>query len=439
MKKSLLALAALGAFAGSAQAQSSVTVYGIIDAGFLSTNATNGGANANGTAAVAASADGATAAVGSAAGSANGGKRVTSSLNSGMLSTSRLGFRGVEDLGGGTSASFVAEIGLSVTGNGFSGSTNNASSPMGTGYVHNSAVLDNRQTFVGLSQKGLGEARIGRQYTPVHEAMCGTNAGGCNAVAGDMIYSGANSTNGYVPANLIGVAAQIRASNSIRFATENISGFQAVALMSVNNLQNENSANTSMVTQAGQGSTNYRLWGANVSYSGVKNLDIRFSQQTTALNRDNVVATAISRTVLGNSMVEAIPAGTQAIARIEQKDTYGNISYDFGPAKVALQHVALKVTTAGAQSARRFANQVAVSAPVSKTISAWASYGQGKIQAATSAQDFKFDGMQLGTIYNLSKRTNLYAIYGQAGQDAVTGQASKYKDQQYALGVRHSF
>jgi hypothetical protein len=56
MKKSLLALAAMSAFAGAAQAQSSVSVYGIIDAGFLSTNATNGGANANGTAAVAATA-----------------------------------------------------------------------------------------------------------------------------------------------------------------------------------------------------------------------------------------------------------------------------------------------------------------------------------------------------------------------------------------------
>jgi len=425
MKKSLLALAAMSAFAGAAQAQSSVSVYGIIDAGFLSTNGTSGAANAAGAA--------------TTAGSANGGKRVTSALTSGMLSTSRLGFRGVEDLGGGTSASFVAEIGLSVTGNGFSGSTNNASSPMGTGYVHNSAVLDNRQTFVGLSQKGLGDARIGRQYTPVHEAMCGTNAGGCNAVAGDMIYSGANSTNGLVPSNAIGVAAQIRASNSIRFATENISGFQAVALLSVNNLQNENSANTTMTSQVGQGSTNYRMWGANVSYTGVKNLDIRLSQQTTTLNRDNVVATTLSRTVLGNAMVDATPSISQGIARIEQKDTYGNISYDFGPAKVALQHVALKVTTAGAQSARRFANQVAVSVPVSKTISAWASYGQGKIQAATSAQDFKFDGMQLGSIYNLSKRTNLYAIYGQAGQDAVTGQASKYNDQQYALGVRHSF
>jgi len=42
MKKSLLALAALGAFAGAAHAQSSVTLYGIIDAGFAYNNNSNG-------------------------------------------------------------------------------------------------------------------------------------------------------------------------------------------------------------------------------------------------------------------------------------------------------------------------------------------------------------------------------------------------------------
>ncbi|HZS80865.1 MAG TPA: porin, partial [Herbaspirillum sp.] len=38
MKKSLLALAVLGAFAGAAQAQSSVTIYGIVDTGVTFTN-----------------------------------------------------------------------------------------------------------------------------------------------------------------------------------------------------------------------------------------------------------------------------------------------------------------------------------------------------------------------------------------------------------------
>ena len=47
MKKSLLAVAAMGAFASAAQAQSSVTVYGILDVGFAGTTARAGSAKTN--------------------------------------------------------------------------------------------------------------------------------------------------------------------------------------------------------------------------------------------------------------------------------------------------------------------------------------------------------------------------------------------------------
>ena len=77
MKKSLVALAVLAA-AGAASAQSSVTLFGIVDAS-----------------------------VGHISGS-NGGASRTYMGNSG-LNSSRLGFRGVEDLGGGLAASFWLE------------------------------------------------------------------------------------------------------------------------------------------------------------------------------------------------------------------------------------------------------------------------------------------------------------------------------------------
>ena len=102
MKKSLLALAAMGAFAGAAQAQSSVTVYGVLDASYTSIEASQ-------------TAVGATTAT---------TQKVRNTVNGdGALSTSRLGFRGVEDLGGGKSAQFVLEfdlinIGLGATGEG---------------------------------------------------------------------------------------------------------------------------------------------------------------------------------------------------------------------------------------------------------------------------------------------------------------------------------
>jgi len=87
MKKSLLAVAALGAFASAAQAQSSVTVYGILDVGYIGTNAR----------------------VSDSSVTTNGGQKKTTTNQFGQSAeqTSRLGFKGTEDLGGGSQAFFT--------------------------------------------------------------------------------------------------------------------------------------------------------------------------------------------------------------------------------------------------------------------------------------------------------------------------------------------
>jgi len=85
MKKSLFAIAAVGAFAGAAQAQSSVTVYGILDGGFQGVTQRAGSTKTN----------------------------ITRFNGEGAESTSRLGFRGTEDLGGGTRAFFYSGVCLS--------------------------------------------------------------------------------------------------------------------------------------------------------------------------------------------------------------------------------------------------------------------------------------------------------------------------------------
>ena len=79
MKKSLLALAVLTAVTGVASAQSSVTIYGKVDLGLV---LDSGGPN---------------------------GKSVR--LDSGVTGGSRIGFKGVEDLGGGMKAAFQLETG----------------------------------------------------------------------------------------------------------------------------------------------------------------------------------------------------------------------------------------------------------------------------------------------------------------------------------------
>jgi predicted porin len=111
MKKSLLALAVLGAFAGAASAQSSVTIYGKLDQAF-----------------------------GKAIGTKE--KGVVDTANQ-----SRIGFRGYEDLGGGLGALFLLEHRLQVD----------------TGAQSGTAFW-NGNSFIGL-KSNFGTVTIGRQYT----------------------------------------------------------------------------------------------------------------------------------------------------------------------------------------------------------------------------------------------------------------------------------
>ena len=143
MKKSLFAIAAVTAFAGAAQAQSSVTVYGLIDAGLGQSNTTYGVGGAN-----------------KAKQNFIGG--LSSANGSGMEAGSRLGFRGIEDLGGGTTAGFVIEVGLNY--NNAQSSTAQATTADATTTLGNAALFGNtRQAYASLGNKQFGELRIGTQ------------------------------------------------------------------------------------------------------------------------------------------------------------------------------------------------------------------------------------------------------------------------------------
>jgi predicted porin len=176
MKKSLIALAALGAFAGAASAQSSVTLFGIVDLSLLATS--NGG-----------------------------GKTKTMASNS--YNSNRLGFRGVEDLGGGLRGAFWLEAGMS-----------NDTGDVGGGGTQ----MFNRRSTVSLLG-GFGEVRLGRDYTPqfwnttVFDAF-GTNGPGSTLnVSSQTLGSGAttfvranNSVGYFLPGNLGGLYGQAQMS-----------------------------------------------------------------------------------------------------------------------------------------------------------------------------------------------------------------------------------
>jgi len=119
MKKSLLAFAILSAFAATASAQSSITIYGSIDAGIR--NQTNV--------------------------DAAGDSKVSMGSN-GTYNSNRLGFKGIEDLGGGLNAHFVLESGFNTA----------------TGSQDVPGVVFNRSAFVGLTGD-FGNLDLGRQYS----------------------------------------------------------------------------------------------------------------------------------------------------------------------------------------------------------------------------------------------------------------------------------
>jgi predicted porin len=132
MKKSLIALAALGAFAGAASAQSSVTMFGVVDLNVMSVD--------------------------------NGSR--TYSMGTDGMASSRLGFRGTEDLGGGLKAGFWLEMGIAPdTGrNGGTWGNGNANPLTGAVIADGNQLVFNRRSTLSLSNQW-GELRLGRDYT----------------------------------------------------------------------------------------------------------------------------------------------------------------------------------------------------------------------------------------------------------------------------------
>jgi predicted porin len=440
MKKSLLALAAMGAFAGAAQAQSSVTVYGILDVGFGS--ASQRAANSS------SAADnpintGATN---------NTGVLNTNSAGFGdsYQSTSRLGFRGTEDLGGGLTAFFTIETSVGPNSNtGVFGST-------GTG---------NRQTFVGLRKKDIGEFAVGTQYTTIFKAAAATDPGQFNNMMGNVIYdkmiasaaragTTVSPSTGTNPGNYIlgnnafagnqdNTSFTVRNNNMLSVTTANFGGFVGNAFYALNG----NTTNASSAAGGGysSGVTDNSGWGIGANFTWQKLLVTANYQSFTSKS-----AYAISGTTDWYTTGTPLPGYYGGVSNsgtnVRDNQQYYAITYDFGIVKAYAQYVARKVLPSqGANTSdpllNRTAQQIGVRGFATKTIEGWASVGNGKVNYfdTNSANIF---GYQLGSNYWLSKRTNLYAIYGQQStSNAVVANSNptSYNASSYALGVRHTF
>jgi predicted porin len=422
MKKSLFAIAAVTAFAGAAQAQSSVTVYGILDVGYIGAN-TRVNSSGNTTT------NGAT-------------KKTVNQFGQSAETSSRLGFKGVEDLGGGTSAFFTAEFALAPNDQTLSGNSTSA------------AGLSNRQTFVGLKKNGIGQMAVGTQYTTVFNALAATDPGQTNNMVGSVIYP-QNSTGNNTADLGNNVALTPRTSNALSVKSDKFAGFTGSAFATMNN-KNDTEVKTATVTTGGN--TNASGWGLGADYA-IQKFYVAAAYQslkqlTTASNGGVTAATGAVPAAWNQAQANgasAAPVGAAAAINSTDNQLFVGATYDFGILKAYANYTSRKVTSTASSNyyLKRSAEQIGVRSYITPTIEGWASAGLGRFtEFGSGTPTQNFNAWQLGSNYYLSKRTNLYAIYGQtlasngngtftAGSTAQTTRSSGASN--YAIGVRHTF
>ena len=370
MKKSLIALAVLAA-SGAAMAQSSVTLYGVADAGVTYLN----------------------------------GADNWSGVTSGNNLTSRLGFRGVEDLGGGLKANFVIEGGFNLdNGDGASGY---AGAKAGEGFQFK------RRSTVGLSG-GFGDVRMGRELTAAYNATARYDVFGSVGIGQSRLWAdgGVLDASGTPVANQNGtslVTTNQRISNALTYVSPDFSGFK----VGLNYGFGETTASNS----------DSGYMGAGLMYdNGPLSLGLGLERLNSGAN--TVVASDIDAWSLGGS-------------------------YDFGVVKLLGGYRASTVDRAAGENKRNGA-YVAVTAPV----------GPGLVRASYNRYENKYNGgkdkadqLSVGYVYGLSKRTSVYGTYSYLKQKDFNGgvpAAAMYtlgtgglkdsgKQQGFQVGVSHSF
>lgn len=368
MKRTLAALAVLGTFTSLAHAQSAVNIYGTIDAGIVHES-------------------------GGVAGSVN-------NLSSGVASSSRLGFRGTEDFGGGVSASFVLESGVRVD----------------TGGADVTGSLFNRQAYVGLRSSTLGTVSLGRQYTPYYLAL---------SVVADPFAAGyAGSAKNLFPT----AGVNTRSSNAVMYVSPKI----AAGLV----------AEVSYALGEQQGSaTAGRQIGFGLGYSAGK-LNAKLAHN----HRNNDLTAAA-----GASQVPAVPAADRDIGR----NTLLAANYDFGAVKGFAAYGVNEGTNSSPlpNSSNPFGGVRPIASTDSRDllIGATAPFGATTLIVSYIGKDDKTvrdqDARQyaVGLSYALSKRTSVYTSYAKiknlrgAGYTVGNNTDTGSGDVAFNAGVRHTF
>jgi general bacterial porin, GBP family len=390
MKKTLLAAALLAGFAGAASAQSSVTLYGIVDVGILSQTLKTGDNDPKG----------------------NQTSNQTG-MASGQQSGSRWGLKGVEDLGNGLSANFVYESSVSVNSGSSSGFT--------------------RQSTLGLVGKSWGSIDLGRRTTPGTVAFSGIDPFGSSFGT-----SAIDSSMG---------SAFSRLSNMVMYTSPSMNGFMGsigysfdsganTARMPNSALYADRTSRYGSMTKTRAISIGLRYANGPLLIAGLYDQYMPAAYKTTAANApDFTDAATVKQWNIGATYdlkVAKLHAayGQNIDGIIEGSNVISNFT-DGGDTNSAGGVLSSK-------GARTTSWMLGVSAPVGasgKVFASWQQMAPGgtfKTAAVTSTQNVG----SIGYTYSMSKRTNLYGYYSyMSNAGMLTGAQSN----SLGVGIRHIF
>jgi predicted porin len=385
MKKTLIAFAALSAIAGIAQAQSSVTLYGIADAYVGSIE------NKTQTAA--------------------GETKVRQGVVNGSgLSSSRWGLKGSEDLGGGLKGIFVLESGFDI-------STGASANGAGNSAANQSSILFGRTALVGLSG-GFGTVALGRQYTAYDTLRGATNN----------IYD----SNTFATTSAIWSTGVVdysnRVNNAISYVSPDFAGFSGAVVYGFG--EDKTAALSASASTS-----------VHIKYSNGPLL-VGYAHQR---EKANGVGSVLFGGTTNNSNFGST-AGSAALFADTRKYNMVGASYDFGVAKITGSYNQAKGliatnaagTTTAAGKDKEF--QVGASVPFGAAAVA-VGYSRSKSQA-NGGENVGTGYSLLGT-YSLSKRTTLYAgglsLKAESGQGFAAIADATSKRALFAIGARHTF
>ena len=332
-------------------AQSSVTMYGIVDTGVTYVDNIAGGSSTQ--------------------------------VRSGNLLTSRLGFRGTEDLGGGLKALFNLESGIAVD----------------TGSIQGNFFA--RQAWVGLGSASFGDIKLGRQLPTISDLFIGSQqapylGNAAAAIDGAALAAGSSVAR-------FNNMTQTRVDNAIKYQSPGLSGFKVHAMAALGEVAGSNSAG--------------RILSLGGSYSsGSIDAALAYHEK------------------------QCPDAGGCAAGKDKDKIFGVGGSYKFNGNRIGVVYTSQKnaLNVAGNNAD---VLDLLLLVPVGQMVLG-AGYQHLNDKTALNQDTSQIN---LAANYLLSKRTRIYTLYshqsvkngGKAGMYSVT--SSKGKQNQFSVGILHTF